>query len=36
VVYQELFAPDFKFVGASQAKTTKTIGKTAAKPPFIA
>lgn len=26
----------FKFVGASQAKATKAINKTAAKPPFIA
>jgi hypothetical protein len=36
VVYQELFALDFKFVGASQAKATKAIGKPAAKPAFIA
>jgi hypothetical protein len=36
VVYQELFALDFKFVSASQAKATKAMGKTAAKLPFTA
>jgi hypothetical protein len=36
VVYQELFALDFKFVGASKAKATKATNKPAAKQPFIA
>ena len=36
MVYQELFALDFKFVVASQAKVTKETNKPAAKPPFNA
>lgn len=36
MVYQELFALDFKFVGASSTNTTKETSKPAAKPPFQA